>query len=152
MATAWLALVNLRAELETRIAARTPNGYSTFKFYVRDRMEQDSSTIDDAFGRERLVEIGDPVYLGWYFIGSDTQGIHVHVPIRIAYPTTGSWPIACIDDSQMLAEYFRDHGSAVTGVGLCVVDPENGITVQPASKDNWQILTIKLLVVLDVAV
>jgi hypothetical protein len=147
MATVWTILTTLRAELEDRISNLTPHGYASYRFAVRDRHEQDASKVDDAWGRERLVEIGDAVNKGISFIASSTIGFEMILPIRIAYPTTGSWPIACVDDFEMIAENMRDTASTTSGVALCVVDGEP--TVAAAPKDNWQILTINLLVVLD---
>lgn len=151
MATAWTILANLRAEIGQRIGALVPNGYSDYRFAIREYEEQNTSKFEELFARERLVDIGQPIFKGNPWISSTTIGLHCAIPVRIAYPSENTWPIAAIDDCQKIAEYFRDHGTTVTGAELCVVAKDQ-IDLKPSPADGWNVLTLNFDCFLDVTV
>ena len=155
MASLWTTYAALRSEIGNTIAENVNtlrNAYkdkdSAFSFAGYEETD-----VSKRFtGRPRQVRIGTNVeHLKYEYIASTFRGHRLRIPIEISYPSTGTWPIAALDDYDLIAEYFRDNTRSTSGVQLCVCDLDVPPRLEPHEKDPWVFLRFAMLAIVEVS-
>jgi hypothetical protein len=150
MASYWTTVNALRAELGLALSQISPNAFKDVdqKFSFLGYEETDQSV--DLLARPRAIRIALPEWIKYEWISHTYRAHRIKIPIEIAYPTTGTWPIAMIDDFDLITEYLRDNERTTSGVEICVHDTD-APTVTRTEKDDWVIFRFALLAIIEVS-
>lgn len=155
MASLWTTYAALRSEIGNAIAENVSalrNAYKDKDLAFSFSALEETDLTEQFVGRPRQVRISTSAeHVKHEWISSSWRAHRIKIPVEITYPSTGTWPVAALDDYDLIAEYFRDNIRSTTGVQLCVVDVDTAPKLEPHQKDPWVFLRFSFLAVIEVS-
>ncbi len=152
MATEWAILGLLRAEIEGRIHALTPHGFTGVDERFRPRGDDERSAEINKALRIRSFEVGRAERAASDSpeeFGTSHREPSYHIPISIVYPThPQAWRDAAMSDAgQIRQDIDNNHSTQSKGVQMRFILGEP--TFEVLADDPWEIMTLTLFARLD---